>query len=178
MKPIRFMGACAAAAPATAAVVVPAAAGPAGSYTMAIRYANGGTATSTQGLAYNGGAWSTVSLTGHTETRPEVRVRIGEKVRAAHVNQFCPGGLGFPVTSPSSVGLDLEHADFIRQLWLTTGDHAAHAAGERCVRCGKLIEADHDVRRRLCGDWVHETCPPTAEPEPRLQAAQAPGLGS
>ncbi len=33
----------------------------AGSYTMTIRYANGGTATSTQGLAYNGGAWSTVS---------------------------------------------------------------------------------------------------------------------
>jgi hypothetical protein len=33
----------------------------AGTYTMTIRYANGGTATSTQGLAYDGGAWSTVS---------------------------------------------------------------------------------------------------------------------
>ena len=33
----------------------------AGAYTMTIRYANGGTATSTQGLAYDGGAWSTVS---------------------------------------------------------------------------------------------------------------------
>jgi hypothetical protein len=33
----------------------------AGQYTMTIRYANGGTATSTQGLAYDGGAWSTVS---------------------------------------------------------------------------------------------------------------------
>jgi hypothetical protein len=33
----------------------------AGAYNMAIRYANGGAATSTQGLAYNGGAWSTVS---------------------------------------------------------------------------------------------------------------------
>jgi Carbohydrate binding module (family 6) len=32
----------------------------AGPYTMTIRYANGGTATSTQGLAYDGGAWSTV----------------------------------------------------------------------------------------------------------------------
>ncbi|HEY7487162.1 MAG TPA: CBM35 domain-containing protein [Streptosporangiaceae bacterium] len=30
-------------------------------YTMAIRYANGTGATSTHGLAYNGGAWSTVS---------------------------------------------------------------------------------------------------------------------
>jgi len=33
----------------------------AGNYTMTIRYANGGTTTSTQGLAYDGGAWSTVS---------------------------------------------------------------------------------------------------------------------
>jgi hypothetical protein len=33
----------------------------AGNYSMTIRYANGGTATSTQGLAYDGGAWSTVS---------------------------------------------------------------------------------------------------------------------
>lgn len=31
------------------------------SYTMSIRYANGTGATSTHGLAYNGGAWSTVS---------------------------------------------------------------------------------------------------------------------
>ncbi|WP_284984507.1 CBM35 domain-containing protein [Arthrobacter sp. efr-133-TYG-118] len=33
----------------------------AGTYTMAIKYANGTGATSTQGLAYNGGAWSTIS---------------------------------------------------------------------------------------------------------------------
>ncbi|ARC58552.1 Cycloisomaltooligosaccharide glucanotransferase [Frondihabitans sp. 762G35] len=33
----------------------------AGNYTVAVRYANGGSATATQGLAYNGGAWSTLS---------------------------------------------------------------------------------------------------------------------
>ena len=33
----------------------------AGSYTLSIRYANGGTSTATQGLAYNGGAWGSVS---------------------------------------------------------------------------------------------------------------------
>jgi hypothetical protein len=33
----------------------------AGTYSMAVRYANGGTATATQGLAYNGSAWSTIS---------------------------------------------------------------------------------------------------------------------
>ena len=42
------------------------------SYTMAIRYANGGTAISTQGLAYDGGAFSTVSypVTGAWGTFP------------------------------------------------------------------------------------------------------------
>ncbi|TNM68812.1 hypothetical protein FHN55_06105 [Streptomyces sp. NP160] len=33
----------------------------AGRYSMSVRYANGGTSTATQGLAYNGGAWSTIS---------------------------------------------------------------------------------------------------------------------
>lgn len=33
----------------------------AGSYSLKVRYANGGTSASTQGLASNGGAWSTVS---------------------------------------------------------------------------------------------------------------------
>jgi hypothetical protein len=86
-------------------------------------------------------------------------VRIGERVRAAHLSHYCPGGLGIPVTSPNSVGLDLEHAHFIRQSWLTVDDHAAHAAGQICARCGQRIEADQDVRRRACGDWAHETCP-------------------
>jgi hypothetical protein len=33
----------------------------AGAYNLGVRYANGGSAASTQGLAYNGGAWSTVT---------------------------------------------------------------------------------------------------------------------
>ena len=86
-------------------------------------------------------------------------MRIGERVRAAHLSHYCPGGLGFPVTSPNCVGLDLEDADFIRQTWLIVEDHAAHAAGEICVRCSQPIEADHDVRRRVTRDWVHEICP-------------------
>ncbi len=86
-------------------------------------------------------------------------MRIGEKVRAAHLDHYCPGGLGFPVKSPNAVGVDLEQADFVKQLWLITEDHSAHAAGKTCARCGRLIEASHDVRRRVFRDWVHESCP-------------------
>jgi ribosomal protein S27AE len=88
-----------------------------------------------------------------------VRVPIGERVRAAHLSHFCPGGLGFPVTSPSTAGVDLEHAHFIRQSWLIVADHAAQPANRICARCAQPIAARHDVRRRVCGDWVHESCP-------------------
>ncbi len=89
----------------------------------------------------------------------EVRVRIGERVRAAHLGHYCPGGLGFPVTSPNSVGLSLEDAHFIRRSWLIVDDHAARVAGPVCARCRQPIEVSHDVRRRVGGDWVHENCP-------------------
>jgi hypothetical protein len=86
-------------------------------------------------------------------------VGIGERVRAAHLSHYCPGGLGFAVTSPNSVGLDLEDAHFIRQSWLVVEDHAARVASLACARCGQPITASHDVRRRAGGDWVHENCP-------------------
>jgi hypothetical protein len=91
-------------------------------------------------------------------------VRIGERVRAAHLSHYCPGGLGFPVTSPNSVGLDLEHAQFIKQSWLRAEDHAVHAGGETCGRCDQLMRADQNARRRIRGDWVHENCPRGTSP--------------
>jgi hypothetical protein len=42
---------------------------------------------------------------------------------------------------------------------LTGEDNAAHAAGKICVRCDQQIDADQAARRRISGDWVHETCP-------------------
>jgi hypothetical protein len=39
------------------------------------------------------------------------------------------------------------------------GDHEAHAPGEVCPRCGTVIVAGQDVRRRADGRWVHEVCP-------------------
>lgn len=85
---------------------------------------------------------------------------IGGRVRAAHLSHFCPGGFGFPVTSPNAVGLDLEDAHFLRQSWHLVADHAARAAGQTCARCADAIAADQHARRRGGGDWVHESCPP------------------
>jgi hypothetical protein len=73
------------------------------SYTMTIGYANGTGATSTQGLAYNGGAWSTVSYPptagwgqfGSTVSTT-VTLRAGYNViRLAKGSPFFSGGTGF-----------------------------------------------------------------------------------
>ena len=37
--------------------------------------------------------------------------------------------------------------------------NAAHAAGHRCGRCGLPMMPGQDVRRRVSGTWVHESCP-------------------
>ncbi len=39
-------------------------------------------------------------------------------------------------------------------------DNEAHAPGRTCERCGLVITAHQDARRRLDGRWVHEVCPP------------------
>jgi hypothetical protein len=81
-------------------------------------------------------------------------MRIDEKVRDAHLEHFCPGGLGLAVTTSrpawpgqpgdAPAGLD---------------GNAARAAGQRCGRCGKPMALGQDVRRRVSGTWVHESCP-------------------
>ena len=71
----------------------------AGTYTMTIRYANGGATTSTQGLAYDGGAWSTVSYppTGSWDTfGPTVTLTAGSNViRLAMGSPDFAGGTGY-----------------------------------------------------------------------------------
>ena len=83
-------------------------------------------------------------------------MRIGERVRAAHLSNHCPGGLGFPVTSSGRAGTDPGIAP---RSWLIIGDHEARAAGEVCARCRQLIAPNQNVRCRGDGDWVHESCP-------------------
>jgi hypothetical protein len=94
------------------------------------------------------------------------RPRIGTRVREVHLSHFCPGGAGFPVTSPSSAGVDLE-TRFSKQPGPAGPGHSPRADGEACGRCGQPLTADEDVRRSASGRWLHESCP--AAP-PRGQA--------
>jgi hypothetical protein len=48
------------------------------------------------------------------------------------------------------------HQDEDRLSW---DDNEAHAAGKVCARCGAVISASEDARRRADGQWVHEICP-------------------
>jgi hypothetical protein len=47
-----------------------------------------------------------------------------------------------------------EEAEFI-----DAESNEAHAAGQVCERCGQVISALQDVRRRPDGQWAHEECP-------------------
>ena len=81
-------------------------------------------------------------------------MRIDEKVRDAHLEHFCPGGLGLAVTTPRPAWPGQHHAA------LSALDGIApRAAGQPCGRCGLPVAPGQDVRRRVSGTWVHESCP-------------------
>jgi hypothetical protein len=82
--------------------------------------------------------------------------RIDERVRAAHLEHFCPGGAGFPVASSPPAGQGTDRADPVAVL------PPAWRNGQACGRCGQPIKPGQDARRRLGRDWVHETCPAAA----------------
>jgi hypothetical protein len=86
--------------------------------------------------------------------RREERVQIDERVREVHLEHFCPGGVGVPVTSSRPVGLGLEGTAAA-----AAGGNAARPVGQRCERCGRPIAPGQDARRRVRGTWVHENCP-------------------
>ncbi|HSS88800.1 MAG TPA: hypothetical protein VLL69_05755 [Streptosporangiaceae bacterium] len=83
-------------------------------------------------------------------------MRIDEKVRDAHLEHFCPGGLGLAVTTPRPAWPGRPGA---APPMLDGSGNAARAAGQRCGRCGLPVAPGQDVRRRVSGTWVHESCP-------------------
>ena len=84
-------------------------------------------------------------------------MRIGERVRAVHLSQYCPGGLGFPAGSPGT-GRPDRGDEPGRPSWSELAGHEAQAAGRRCARCGFEISAGQPARRRADHDWVHGDC--------------------
>ena len=81
-------------------------------------------------------------------------MRIGERVRAVHLSQYCPGGLGFPAGSPGA-GRPERGDTPAGQSW---AGHEAQATGRPCARCGREISAGQPVRRRADHHWVHGDC--------------------
>ena len=82
---------------------------------------------------------------------------IGERVRAVHLSQYCPGGLGFPAGSPATAP-PARGDDPAGQSEAQVAAHEAQAAGRRCARCGREISTGQPVRRRPDHDWVHADC--------------------
>lgn len=85
-------------------------------------------------------------------------MRIGQRVRAVHLSQYCPGGLGFAAGSPGDPGAP---GDPGLPMSAAPG---ADPAGAACARCTEEILAGQPARRRLNGEWIHETCPPQPLP--------------
>jgi hypothetical protein len=83
------------------------------------------------------------------------RVPIGERVTQAHLDHFCPGGAGLPVTDSGPIGLGPAGDPP-----LGLAGNPARSASQSCARCANPITPAQDARRRVTGTWVHETCPP------------------
>lgn len=91
-------------------------------------------------------------------------MRIGQRVRAVHLSQYCPGGLGFAAGSPGNPGSPVVSGWAGSDGPPMDGDHGADPAGAACARCTEEIMAGQPARRRLNGEWIHETCPPQPLP--------------
>ena len=71
---------------------------------------------------------------------------IGKRVTQAHLDHFCPGGAGLPVTDSGPIGLGPAGDPP-----LGTGPNTARSASKSCARCQKPITPAQDARRRVTG---------------------------
>ena len=88
------------------------------------------------------------------------RVPIGERVTQAHLDHFCPGGAGLPVTDSGPIGLGPAGDPPLGDPPPGPEANTARSASKPCARCQNPITPAQDARRRVTGAWVHETCPP------------------
>lgn len=89
--------------------------------------------------------------------------QMEDRVRDAHLEHLCLGGIGLTVTSVHPAGLSPENATSAAPAeW---EGNAARATGQACGRCGERMASGppmapgQEVRRRADGTWVHENCP-------------------
>ena len=85
---------------------------------------------------------------------------IGERVTQAHLDHFCPGGAGLPVTDSGPIGLGPVGDPPLGDPPLGSEANTARSASDPCARCQNPITPAQDARRRVTGAWVHEACPP------------------
>jgi hypothetical protein len=79
-----------------------------------------------------------------------------ERMRQQQSNALRPDDQGYLVEREIQ-----EHDREDREVeYLDAEDNEAHAPGQVCERCGKVITAREDVRRLPDGHWMHEVCPP------------------
>jgi hypothetical protein len=64
-------------------------------------------------------------------------------------------GLNEDLGAPKQ-GHPIEHLNEDASAWES---NEASAPGQACARCGRVIEAGQEARRRADGQWVHEICP-------------------
>ena len=75
---------------------------------------------------------------------------IGERVTQAHLDHFCPGGAGLPVTDSGPIGLGP-----VGDPPLGPDAATARSATEPCARCQNPITPAQDARRRLTIGRAH-----------------------
>ena len=82
-------------------------------------------------------------------------MRIDEKVRDAHLERFCPGGLGLAVTTSRPAWPGPARRRPGRRWTATRRARPASDAGAAALP----VAPGQDVRRRVSGTWVRESCP-------------------
>jgi hypothetical protein len=89
--------------------------------------------------------------------------------QSAHVGRQ-HGGVELPPHVPMTTG-DYEQAE--EQFGQEDVDHEGHelhASGQMCVRCGRPIRPQDDVRRTASGAYEHEVCDIVADTGPGATA--------
>jgi hypothetical protein len=88
--------------------------------------------------------------------RPDFGPEYGDEER----RRFEEEGPPEPQVAEEESELREREREDVEPEFVDAESNEAHAAGQVCERCGQVITAQQDARRRTDGRWVHEECPP------------------